>query len=101
MESQRHEQLRLQPQILREWVSGYDFQLKFVVRNREDVEEDGSGACRAGGADSTRQRPARCRRASPPTTPRTDRPGPELCLEKGYRFCNRLHIALFGNTKGT
>ena len=24
-----------------------------------------------------------------------------LCLEKGYRFCDRLHIHLFGNKRGT
>ena len=25
----------------------------------------------------------------------------ELCRKVGYRFCHRLHIELFGNTKGT
>ena len=25
----------------------------------------------------------------------------ELCKRTGYRFCPRLHIELFGNTKGT
>jgi hypothetical protein len=24
-----------------------------------------------------------------------------ICLAKGYRYCDRLHIHLFGNTKGT
>ena len=25
----------------------------------------------------------------------------DLCKQKGYRYCNRLHIELFGNTRGT
>jgi 7-carboxy-7-deazaguanine synthase len=25
----------------------------------------------------------------------------DLCLQRGYRFCDRLHIRLFGNTRGT
>ncbi len=25
----------------------------------------------------------------------------EICLERGWRYCPRLHIALFGNTRGT
>jgi len=25
----------------------------------------------------------------------------ELCKKRGYRFCPRLHIELFGNTRGT
>ncbi|CAN5526009.1 7-carboxy-7-deazaguanine synthase QueE [soil metagenome] len=25
----------------------------------------------------------------------------ELCLKTGYRFCPRLHVALYGNTRGT
>jgi 7-carboxy-7-deazaguanine synthase len=25
----------------------------------------------------------------------------EVCKTHGYRFCHRLHIELFGNTRGT
>ena len=25
----------------------------------------------------------------------------EICDREGYRYCNRLHIELFGNTRGT
>ena len=25
----------------------------------------------------------------------------EVCKTRGYRYCNRLHIELFGNTRGT
>lgn len=98
---ERHEQLRLQPQVLREWLAGHDFQLKFVVRNRADVEE----------------MEALLKELDVPIPPANVLLMPEgittaaldektdlvlkLCLEKGYRFCNRLHIALFGNTKGT
>jgi len=25
----------------------------------------------------------------------------ELCKQRGYRYCNRLHLDLFGNRRGT
>ena len=25
----------------------------------------------------------------------------DLCLRRGYRYCNRLHIEIFGNKRGT
>lgn len=25
----------------------------------------------------------------------------DICLSRGYRFCNRLHIEVFGNKRGT
>ena len=97
----RHEKLRLQPDVLRQWLTASDSQLKFVIRDRSDVDE--MEALLAG--------------LGIPILPADVLLMPEgittdaldgrtdlvlkICLEKGYRFCNRLHIALFGNTKGT
>ncbi len=97
----RHEQLRLQPEILREWLAAYDFQLKFVVRNAADVAEMEALISELG----VPVPPANVLLMPEGiTTEALDERTElvlQLCLAKGYRFCNRLHIALFGNTKGT
>jgi 7-carboxy-7-deazaguanine synthase len=97
----RHEATRLQPEVLIAWLKGYHYQLKFVVSSSGDIEEiedllrtvrrpvpvsqillmpEGINAEVIRGRDETLV---------------------ELCKARGYRYCNRLHIELFGNTKGT
>jgi 7-carboxy-7-deazaguanine synthase len=98
---ERHEKLRLQPAVLREWISSYPFQLKFVMERAEDLLE-------------VQQVIESCGIAIPPwkvqlmpqgtdstTVHGRDHFLAELCKEHGYRYCNRLHIELFGNTRGT
>ena len=36
---QRHEETRLQPEVIAEWIDGYNFQLKFVVTTKSDLHE--------------------------------------------------------------
>jgi 7-carboxy-7-deazaguanine synthase len=97
----RHETTRFQPEVLRQWVSCYPFQLKFVVSSAEDLPE--IEAVVAGIGESI---PAWRIQLMPEGTDsavlssrRTDLIA--LCREKGYRLCDRLHIHLFGNSKGT
>jgi len=35
---ERHESARLQPAVLREWIEGYEYQLKFVFARPEDLD---------------------------------------------------------------
>lgn len=97
----RHESTRLQPEILREWVNSYPFQLKFVVSEPSDMAGIESVITSIGA----------------PVPPEKILLMPEgtddvaldarssnllaICREKGYRFCDRLHIRLFGNSRGT
>jgi 7-carboxy-7-deazaguanine synthase len=97
----RHEKRRLQPDILREWIQSYNYQLKFVIVSERDLEEIHDFFSTVGceiksakvllmpeGTDSStiRNRTAML---------------VDICKRYGYRYCNRLHIELFGNTKGT
>ena len=98
---QRHEDRRLQPGVILEWLDGYHHQLKFVVSAPGQIEEIEQILASVGH----------------PVTPETVQLMPEgrsvgelrgkepwlldLCKQKGYRYCNRLHIELFGNTRGT
>ena len=98
---ERHESLRVQPTVLREWIDHYPFQLKFVVETSEDLAE-------------IDQLLTVIDRSIPPskilimpqgTDLRTIRDRDEtlidVCLRLGYRYCNRLHIEIFGNKRGT
>ncbi len=98
---ERHERTRLQPATIAEWIDAYDFQLKFVVASGQDLQE--IDALIAG-----IQRPIpRSKILLMPegtdiaTIRGRDETLIEVCKREGYRYCNRLHIELFGNTKGT
>jgi 7-carboxy-7-deazaguanine synthase len=97
----RHEKRRLQPEVIREWIQNYDYQLKFVIVSERDLEEIQDLLSTVGceiksskvllmpeGTDSST---IRSRKATLV----------DICKRHGYRYCNRLHIELFGNTKGT
>lgn len=98
---EKHEALRRQPEVIRQWLSAYPFQLKFVVTAARDLEEiqlllrevkptippekillmpEGISAAAIRGRDQTLV---------------------EICKQHGYRYCNRLHVEMFGHTRGT
>ncbi len=98
---ERHEGRRLQPDVIREWLDGYACQLKFVVGREDDLEE-------------IRELLAGLKRPIPPedvllmpegtdaaTLRKRAKWIAEICRETGYRYAPRLHIELFGNTRGT
>lgn len=99
---QRHEQTRLQPAVLREWLeTALDYQLKFVISGEADLSEARAVVASIG----------------IPVPPEKVLLMPEgisleamrsrypllvkACLTHGYRLSPRLHIELFGNKRGT
>jgi 7-carboxy-7-deazaguanine synthase len=96
----KHDEQRLRPDVIRAFMGHCDYQLKFVIESEQDIGEILALLDRL-----------------PPVVP--DRVllmpqgvtidvlrerGPwiaELCKRHGFRFCPRLHIDLFGNTRGT
>jgi 7-carboxy-7-deazaguanine synthase len=97
----RHDALRLQPEVLGEWLAGYDFQLKFVVAGSEDLTE----IERLLAALPKRPPPHKVLLMPEGTDlPTLEARRPLLvraCKERGYRYCERLHVALFGHARGT
>lgn len=98
---ERHEARRLAPGVLAAWLRGYDFQLKFVVRCEADIDGIDALIHDCGvevppskimlmpeGTEST-ELDARCAWLA------------GVCLRRGHRLADRLHIRLFGNTRGT
>lgn len=98
---ERHEKTRLQSEVIAEWIGGCDYQLKFVVAEAADLEEIEGLLSRI-----AREIPPHKIQLMPEGTDLKTLRGRDetlldLCLTKGYRYCNRLHIDLFGNTRGT
>ena len=97
---ERHEKTRLRPDVIRAWLDHADYQLKFVVTRPEDIDEIDSLLARVGPVQSEKV-------LLMPEGTRTEgllERGiwlARLCAERGFRFCPRLHIELFGNTRGT
>jgi 7-carboxy-7-deazaguanine synthase len=100
---QRHEETRLQPGVIREWLSSYPAQLKFVVSSFEDLPEIEGLLAELGAMHGfTRDRVLLMPEGTDVETLRER--GPLLagmCLERGFRYAPRVQIELFGNKRGT
>jgi 7-carboxy-7-deazaguanine synthase len=94
-----HERLRIQPAVLRQLMGAYNYQLKFVVAQPEDMDEirrllDEIAADRSRvvlmpeGVDAHVLRERGIWVA-------------EICKEQGFRFSPRMHVDLYGNRRGT
>jgi 7-carboxy-7-deazaguanine synthase len=96
----RHDRLRLRPDVIRAFMDLCDYQLKFVIDRPQDVEEVLALLETLPGVDRTRVL------LMPQGVTREElaRRGPwveDVCREQGFRYCPRLHIELYGNTRGT
>lgn len=95
----QHERLRIQPEILARLISEYDYQLKFVISRREDVEEARETIALVNAA------PAKVILMPEGTNEEDLRQRgvwiAEICKQYGYRFSPRLHVHLYGNRRGT
>jgi 7-carboxy-7-deazaguanine synthase len=95
-----HEARRLDFEVMRKFLDGYDCQLKFVVDQPSDFEELHQVVSRLEIAE-----PNRVLIMAQGTTPRQIRLKAqwivELCKEFGYGYTPRLHIDLYGNRRGT
>ena len=96
--AERHARLRINREVLMQFMSRYEYQLKFVIENPGDLEE---------------VRPLvaslEADRARVILMPEgTDRDVlrergvwlAEICKSEGYRFSPRLHVDLYGNRRG-
>ena len=98
---EKHERLRLQPEVLRAWCSAYEFQLKFVVASEADVSEVQT-VIESIGLEIAPERILLMPEGITQEKLR-ERQGwlVEVCKRTGWRYSPRLHIDLFGNKRGT
>lgn len=99
---QRHEQTRLQPAVLREWLeTSIDYQLKFVISTEADLLEAQS-VITSIGIPVPPEKVLLMPEGTSLEAMRTRYPLLiHACLTHGYRLSPRLHIELFGNKRGT
>jgi 7-carboxy-7-deazaguanine synthase len=97
----RHEKRRLQPEIILEWIRSYNYQLKFVVASDKDVEEIRDLTSTFGCEIKSSKVLLMPEGTDSPTIRSRTAALINVCKRHGYRYCNRLHIELFGNSKGT
>jgi 7-carboxy-7-deazaguanine synthase len=94
----RHDRLRVQPEVVRRLMAEYDYQLKFVIAQPEDMAEVrelvhvfSADAAKVvlmpEGIDSGVLRERSVWLA-------------EICKSEGFRFSPRLHVELWGNRRG-
>jgi 7-carboxy-7-deazaguanine synthase len=97
----RHRERRWQPEIVRAWLEGYDTQLKFVVRSEADLNEIREQLDRVGVPVAPENVLLMPEGTDVDTLHERGREVARLCRAHGYRFSPRLHIELWGNTRGT
>jgi len=95
-----HEAHRINVATIRRFMAFPDYQLKFVVDSPDDLGEIDSLLAQIGDyrSDNVLLMPQGV------TVAELHARGPwvaEACKDRGFRFCPRLHIALYGNKKGT
>ncbi len=95
----RHDALRLNHDVLRRYVASGNYQLKLVLADPSELAEVDALVKELGAAaERVLLMPEGVESA------RLDAVAEWLvpsCIERGYRFCDRLHIRLFGHTRGT
>jgi 7-carboxy-7-deazaguanine synthase len=94
----RHEELRLQPEVLRRLTREYDYQLKFVVAQETDMQElQAIVKSLNAPADKVILMPEGI---SSDVLSERGVWIAELCKKYGYRFGPRLHVYLYGHRRG-
>jgi 7-carboxy-7-deazaguanine synthase len=97
----RHETSRWQPETARAWIDAYNYQLKFVIEQDADVEEIDEWLRALGRAVPPWKVLLMPQATSAEIAHGRDATLLDLCKRRGYRYCSRLHIDLFGNRRGT
>lgn len=101
----QHERRRLQPSVLSRLMGAFSWQLKFVVRATEAAAD--LAEIQALPAVACLRPEDRCRVLLMPECTNSDDLRTAymallpVCIERGYRLGERLHIHMFGHTAGT
>jgi 7-carboxy-7-deazaguanine synthase len=96
--ARQHEDLRYQPEVLRQLIAAHDYQLKFVIAKPEDIEEV-LKIIQEIGADRGRVL-LMAEAARPELLTERNYWLAEVCKQHVFRFTPRLHIDLWGGERG-
>ncbi|HUB33752.1 MAG TPA: 7-carboxy-7-deazaguanine synthase QueE [Bryobacteraceae bacterium] len=94
----QHDRLRIQPEVLRELMDRYDYQLKFVIARRQDL---GEVRALVGTLGVERERVVLMPEGIDRDLLRERGLWlAEVCKDEGFRFSPRLHVDLWANQRG-
>jgi 7-carboxy-7-deazaguanine synthase len=114
--AKKHDSTRLQPEVISEWILQYPVQLKFVVSSENDLAEIKHLLSRLETFVAPPHQSVRGEEGPPvpldqillmpegidvKTLAARSPWLVDICKREGFRFCPRLHIELFGHTRGT
>jgi 7-carboxy-7-deazaguanine synthase len=94
----QHDRLRYQPEVLKQLMAEFAYQLKFVVSEPGDMVEI-EGILKETGADRSRV-VLMPEGVSPEAIYQKSQWLVEICKREKFRYGPRLHIDLFGNQRG-
>lgn len=98
---ERHETTRLQPRTLRDWIDSYVFQMKFVASESSQITEIDQLLLSLDRPIETTKVLLMPEGVTLEALEDRSKWLVDVCKQRGFRFCHRLHIDLFGNTRGT
>jgi 7-carboxy-7-deazaguanine synthase len=94
----RHDKLRYQPDVLKQLIRAFDYQLKFVVASPEDLGEIREIVSEINAsADRVLLMPEG---TSPERVRDRGQWIVEVCKQEGFRYSPRLHVDLWGDRRG-
>ncbi len=95
----QHDRLRFQPDVLKRLMRAYDYQLKFVMAEPDDLAD----VCAVLDAVEADRRKVILMPEGIESSVLHERALwlSELCKREGFRYSPRLHVDLYGNTRGT
>lgn len=97
---EKHEDQRHRPEIVTRLIAEYDYQLKFVVAEPDDLQEINAYLGQIKNLD--RARVLLMPEGIDATTLSSRTPWmEEICQREGFTFCQRKHIFWYGNKRGT
>jgi 7-carboxy-7-deazaguanine synthase len=98
---ERHERTRWQPEIVRAWCERFEHQIKFVVSSEADLSEIermlSEAAVKTAPENILLMPEGRSVEELQTLGPQVV----EWCKARGWRYCARVHVELWGNKRGT
>ena len=95
-----HEKRRLNYPVIQQFLDGYDYQLKFVVDRKPDIDEIRAVIAQLQHVDASRVM-LMAQGVNQAELNRKAEWIVESCKQYGFSYTPRLHIQLFGNRRGT
>ena len=97
--AEQHDRLRLNVPVIRRFIEGFDYQLKFVVDQPADLDEIDALLGQLGDVESSKvllmPQGINARELSNRSPWLV-----EICKARGFSFCPRVHIMLYGDVRG-